>query len=115
MIYREPPPDPVSTVCLIAEAPHIERAGQGISDFGKAEGWIGPDGLLRRGPVSPSGELPPTHFVCTLTLAKSVWQRLAAIIAQKKLPIDLQIVTDQDTHLIARGLTPIHIVTPRIA
>jgi hypothetical protein len=98
MTHRKPPPDPILTVGIIAEAKagSIDRAREVLTNFAEMEGWYAAGMLLARHAASASGEMPPTHFYCVIPLARSVFQRLLAFISQQRGPLQAAATSGED-------------------
>jgi hypothetical protein len=104
MPHRDP--DTFSTVCVIAEAANITAARAGSCRFIQSECSRTTDTpeMMLPTPLSPSGEAPATHFLCTRRMTSAEFQRQDEAIRTYPVLVTAHVVESEAAFLAVQGL-----------
>src|ERR1700730_13128374 len=96
--------DPLFTVCVMATAADVARARELSLDWGKSIRLFSRETVDEMLPnaLSPTGQAPATHYLCTLTLTQTDWEHMQAHKARNSSPVVLALVGPQEDTLEAK-------------
>jgi hypothetical protein len=90
--------EPLFTVCVMATAADGARARELSLDWVKSIRLFSRETVDEMLPtaLSPTGQVPATHYLCTLTLTQKDWEHMQAHKARNNSPVVLTLVGPQE-------------------